>query len=118
MMRRVVMIVVAFTMAAVLMAGCGGGGSNGLGLDDQYTVATFRAQAALDAVGGGDQGALMDATDQVIALARQDPEATYDTDEGAGSITMRQVLSDGATTLASSSPEVAAQLDRAVASLE
>lgn len=104
------------TVAAVLlMAGCGGADS--LSLDDQATVASFRANASLVAGGSARWYAdLLDTADATIAIARDHPDATY-TDEEGNALTMEQLLSDEAGTLRSVAPELADKLDSAVQTL-
>jgi len=107
--------VAVFVFAAT--AGCGGGGEATLNPDQAVTVAGFNADVAFVDLDGGSYGDLLDSMDAVIALARENPDAVYETTDGERT-TMRQVLSDAASTLQGSHPDLAAELDRAVATLE
>jgi hypothetical protein len=55
-------------------------------------------------------------TDNLITLARDNPDATYQS-HSAGTRTMRQVLSDMASDVDSCDPQLAGKLDRAVDTL-
>lgn len=106
------------TGALVLGVAACGGGSDSLSLDDQATVASFRSNASLVA-GGSDRwyADLLDTMDATIDIAREHPDATYE-DESGADLTMRQVLSDGSSTLQGSDPDLADQLDKAAQTLE
>lgn len=111
----VVLAVTVFVLAAT--AGCGGGDSEAtLNADQAVVVAGFNADVAFVNLDGSSYGDLLDSMDEVIALARENPDAIYEGTDGK--VTMRQVLSDAASTLQPSQPDLAAQLDRAVETLE
>jgi hypothetical protein len=99
-------------------AGCGGGdgGPVVLGSDDALQVAQFNTDVAFTDLDGSGYGDLLESMDAVIAIARRDPEAVYETTDGERR-TMRQVLSDAASRLQDSQPDLAAELDRAVGTL-
>ena len=120
-------MLVGVVLAAGVIAGCGGG-SDGLTAAEQATIASFNADVAF-VDNEGDLGldayeSLLTSIDEVIAIAREKPDAVYETEAAedgsypAESRTMRQVLSDAAGELAESEPEMAAQLDRAVETLD
>lgn len=109
--------IIGLLAALALLAGCGGG-SDSLSAGDEATVASFRANASLVA-GGSDRwyGNLLTTTDAVIVIARDSPDAVY-TDGDGNELTMRQVLSDAATTLEGAEPDLAERLGRTVATLD
>lgn len=104
-----------FVLAAT--AGCGGDSTATLNPDQAVVVAGFNADVAFVALDGSSYADLLESKDAVIALARENPDAVYETTDGERT-TMRQVLSDAASTLQGSHPDLAAELDRAVATLE
>ena len=113
-------LAVAVMVSAGLLIGCGGDGGGEVDVLDRPLVSSFKANAALVSFGADPRGdyraELLSTVDDLIALAREDPDAIY---EGVdGPVTMRQVLSDAATELQSAEPDLAAQLDRAVETLE
>jgi len=109
-------VVVSLAAILGLAAGCGGGDTATLTPDQAVTVAGFNADVAFVNLDGSSYGDLLESMDAVIALAREDPDAIYEV-EGEQR-TMRQVLSDAASTLQASNPDLAAELDRAVGTLE
>lgn len=120
--RRILAPVVAalatFGTLVFLLAGCGGGGSSHLAVQDSATVAGFRLDVARTVVDGSGYGDLLESTDAVIALARDDPQAVYQPESTDPALTMRQVLSDAAADLGPYQPDLAAKLDRAVQTLD
>lgn len=101
------------TVAAclALLAGCGGGGDE-LSAADRVEVAGFNADVASTVLDGSGYGALLDSLDTVTALAREKPDAEY---EGR---TLRQVLADAASDLQPYQPDLAAEIDRTVETLD
>jgi len=107
-----------FVAAMLLVAACGGGGDTELSPGDRVVVAGFELDVAATVLDGSRYGQLLDSVDAVIDLARSNPDAIYRTEAGGPrERTMRQVLSDAASTLAPYQPALAAKLDRAVETL-
>lgn len=110
-------ILVGAAIAATLALAACGGDSDSLNADQQYTVAKFRADVATTVLDSSGYESLLDSMDEVIALAREEPGAVYE-DSAGQKLTMTQVLSDAASDLQPYRPEMAAELDRAVQTLQ
>lgn len=78
-------------------------------------VAEFELDAAKTVVDGSRYGQLLKSVDKVLTLARKKPDAIYETSNEKR--TMRQVLSDGASTLAGYQGELSKKLELAVETL-
>ena len=138
--RRAFAVVMLVT--AGLLAGCGGGDDDPaatppattaatsepayLTADDTVRVAEINLALAQycvaviggDAPGAGLQDEVLEGVDELIALTRQDPEALVQFGDDPP-LTMRQYLGDAASTLdnGSCAPSLAAEIDRALATL-
>jgi hypothetical protein len=87
--------------------------------DYQVDVSAFCSLEALDETEdllGRDYGesysALLDAVDGLIAIYRKDPQALYETGDKGEMLTMRQVLTDEASSLDRCDGDLARKLDR------
>lgn len=117
-MVKTTSLAVVLSACLLALAACG---DKGVTADD-VTIANFRAtvsSAVLGCTTDGDSGPagadLLDGrVEEVIAIAKRDPDAEYQASTDDVPLSMRQVLSDAATDLVGCEPDVAAQLSQAV----
>jgi hypothetical protein len=103
---------IGLLLAVLLISACGGDGNGGdeLSAADESTVADAEAHFVGIRLFGYEETER--AVNDLIALCREHPDATYRRTENSPERTLRQVVEDGAAELRSSAPDLAAELEQ------
>lgn len=103
---------IALGVAVLALAGCGSNSDNSseLSSDQQLKVAHVRVAFASTVLDSSMYGKTLDGVDYLISLCRKGPDAIYQPGGTGETLTMRQVVEDGANTLRQYQPDLAAKL--------